>query len=113
VPEGAFVWGGFVDGKAISTTCAALTQLVRNRELSQVLLNSINLGGDVDSVAAIALGLASLATDTIRDLPKHLYFQLENKAYGREYLQQLDAQLFASGKLRKQPVLPYYAQDPA
>lgn len=58
--------------------------------MSTLLRNSVNFGGDVDSVASIVLGLASLDTNIINDLPDFLTSDLENGKYGRDYLMKLD-----------------------
>lgn len=60
----------------------------------QVLKDAIQIGGDVDSSASIALGLYSLRSDAVMDLPRALYDNLENGKYGRDYLKQLDDKLF-------------------
>lgn len=50
-------------------------------------------GGDVDTVAAIAMGAVSLSNQHHNDLPQTLYDGLENGTYGLEYLQELDERL--------------------
>lgn len=60
-----------------------------------ILKKAIDIGGDVDSSSSIALGLYSLRTDAIMDLPAALYDNLENGPYGRDYLTKLDAELIA------------------
>jgi len=64
----------------------------------------VQFGGDVDSVAAIALGLASLSEEYERDIPEELVDGLEDGLYGRRFLQGLDEALAA-----RYPVL---AQSP-
>jgi hypothetical protein len=51
--------------------------------------------GDVDTVAAIALGPASCCGEIAQDLPGQLIDALENGSYGREYLISRDQQLLA------------------
>ena len=45
------------------------------------------------SVAAIALGLASLSSEYINDIPQQLTTDLENEKYGFDFLVALDKQL--------------------
>jgi ADP-ribosyl-[dinitrogen reductase] hydrolase len=52
-------------------------------------------GGDVDTVAAIALAAASCSRDVTQNLPAHLADALENGAFGRDYIVALDARLLA------------------
>jgi hypothetical protein len=68
--------------------------------MSELLVDCINSGGDVDSVAAIAMGLASLSPEYVADIPEVLQVGLEAGAYGASFLAGLDAAL-----ARKFPVL--------
>ncbi len=61
---------------------------------SSILKKAVSIGGDVDSSAAISMGLYSLRPDAVMDLPQALYDNLENGKYGRDYLISLDKQLF-------------------
>jgi len=80
---------------AKQTISAVLALIRQHTRMSVILRNAICLGGDTDSVASVALGLASL-TDQIRnDLPEHLYKELNPGTKGLSYLQTLDSQLFA------------------
>lgn len=56
-------------------------------------LKSLFLTGDVDTVAAIALGVASCSEEVTQDLPSHLFEGLENGRYGRDYIRELDKKL--------------------
>jgi ADP-ribosyl-[dinitrogen reductase] hydrolase len=60
---------------------------------AKILKKAIDIGGDVDSSASIALGLYSLRPDAKMDLAQALYDNLENGAYGRDYMIALDAAL--------------------
>jgi len=51
----------------------------------EILEESVRLGGDVDSVASISLGIG-LTNDDIGSLPSFLFDDLTNHAYGRDYL---------------------------
>ncbi len=68
-------------------TASAVHYLMHNTfSMSHILLDAIRMGGDTDSVAAVALGLASLSGDFPNDLPLHLYTELQ----GMETLLELD-----------------------
>jgi ADP-ribosyl-[dinitrogen reductase] hydrolase len=86
-------WQGNVGGKGWMCVKAAVTAVTRGKNLSTILRESIAFGGDVDTVATIALAAASCSREVDRDLPQHLIDGLENGAYGRDYLRELDAQL--------------------
>jgi ADP-ribosyl-[dinitrogen reductase] hydrolase len=88
-------WKGEVACDAIETVQAVHTALARNRSMAGLLRDCVDFGGDVDSVAAIAMGIASLSREYDSDIPPALYDELENGAYGRAYLAQLDARLAA------------------
>ncbi|MDK2595517.1 ADP-ribosylglycohydrolase family protein [Pseudoalteromonas obscura] len=75
------------------TVNALLTVLINARSYAEILTQSVAFGGDVDTVAACALGIASLSEDYANDLPAFLFAELENKQYGRDYLIQLSSQL--------------------
>lgn len=78
---------------AIETIDAVLTVLKYSDTLSQVIDQSVNLGGDTDSVASIACGLASLTNQYKNDLPDFLYNDLENDTYGKDYIIKLNEEL--------------------
>jgi ADP-ribosyl-[dinitrogen reductase] hydrolase len=86
-------WNGYVGSQGLESVSAAITALVQNRSTSSLLQQSINFQGDVDTIAAIALGLASLSGEYKADLPEILYQRLEDEAYGRRYLESLETQL--------------------
>lgn len=89
-------WHGKVKSKGWMSVGAAITAVQRSVSLSRLLRDCINFGGDVDTVAAIALGAASCSREIEPDLPEHLILSLENGPYGREYIQTLDARLLAT-----------------
>lgn len=78
---------------AIDTIDAVLTVLYKSSTLTQVLDNAINLGGDTDSVATIACGIAFFSDEFVKDLPEFLERDLENGTYGKDYLVDLNAKL--------------------
>lgn len=86
-------WKSEVACDAVQTLHAVFTALCRNRSASRLLLDCVNFGGDVDSVSAIALGLASLTLEYSKDLPGELFRGLESSAYGSEFLAGLDVRL--------------------
>jgi ADP-ribosyl-[dinitrogen reductase] hydrolase len=86
-------WCAEVECDALQTLHAVNTALQANRSMSALLLACVNFGGDVDSVAAIAMGLASLTSEYVADIPVSLQDGLEEASYGRNYLLQLDALL--------------------
>lgn len=81
-----------VDCEAMMTASACISIIENSKTMSDVLLKSVAVGGDVDSVAAVALGLASLK-NMENDLPKALYDNLENGEFGRDYLIAMDKKL--------------------
>lgn len=78
---------------AVDTVNSVMTVLSKSNTLSEILYFSVDLGGDTDSVASIALGLGSLNKNYINDLPKFLYNNLENKKYGKDFLITLDKKI--------------------
>lgn len=69
----------------IKTVGAVLYLLSRFSSPKEILVESVRLGGDTDSVASISLGIKMMHSD-INDLPKNLYDGLTNNKYGRDYL---------------------------
>jgi ADP-ribosyl-[dinitrogen reductase] hydrolase len=87
---------GPVPCDAIVTVDAVMTALLRNRNMCSLLMDCVNFTGDVDSVAAVALGLASLSDEYDRRLPSSLLNSLENGKYGKDYLIAIDKQFMRS-----------------
>lgn len=52
------------------------------------------MGGDTDSVAAIAIGLSAFFIEYKRDLPIQLYNYLNEDKYGISFLLYLDIKFF-------------------
>ncbi len=86
-------WDGKVSTLGVECVQAAVTAVIRNHSLSDILVDSVAFTGDVDTVAAIALGVASCSQEVSQDLPSHLFESLENGSYGRDYLIELDQHL--------------------
>lgn len=79
------------------TANAILTVLKESKSLSEVLIRSVNFTGDVDTVAAVALGVASKCAEYEKNLPDFLFQDLEAGSYGRDYLIVVSKKLGASG----------------
>ncbi|MEY3444292.1 MAG: hypothetical protein RLZZ519_2573 [Bacteroidota bacterium] len=86
-------WQSEVTMFAEQAVRAAITLIQSEFTLSNILKNGISLGGDVDTVGAIALGCAANANEIENDLPKWMFQELENGEFGRDYLAQLDQDL--------------------
>jgi len=82
-----YKWDGRVCGPevGINTALAVFELLTHCKTLKEVLRQTIEWGGDTDSVAAIALGIASSRLED--DLPEFMHTQLEaGSKYGTEFL---------------------------
>ncbi|MEH1989968.1 MAG: ADP-ribosylglycohydrolase family protein [Nostoc sp.] len=88
-------WEGKVKSKGWMSVRAAITAVMRNDSMSELLQDCIAFTGDVDTVAAIALAAGSCSEEITQDIPNHLVTGLENGAYGRDYLIELDKQLMS------------------
>ena len=84
---------GPVSSNALQTASFCLQNILGTFTMSEILERSIKVMGDVDSTAAISLGLASLNKLCKQDLPYELLSNLENGRFGRDYLIQLDKRL--------------------
>ena len=93
-------WFGKVGPKGWMSVRAAITAVVRNRRLTDLLRDCVAFTGDVDTVATIALAAASCSPEYEQDLPHGLLLGLENGAFGRDYLAALDRRLFEHFGLR-------------
>lgn len=74
---------------------AAIHAIENHDNMADILWQCVAYTGDVDTVAAIAMGPASCSKEIKQNLPQQLYEGLERGAYGYNYLRQLDEQLFA------------------
>ena len=95
VGEWSNPWQGEVRSKGWMSVRAAITAVMRNDSLSELLKDCIAFTGDVDTVAAIALAAASCSNEITQDLPEHLIAGLENGSYGKDYLIALDRKLMS------------------
>ncbi len=88
-------WSGKVGPKGWMSVRAAVTAVMRNDRLGELLKDCVAFTGDVDTVATVALAAASCSAEYRQDLPADLVTNLENGPFGRDYLGQLDRQLMA------------------
>lgn len=91
--EWNFSWKGEVTLSAYDTVSAALSCLLKHTSLSSLLKSCIDLGGDTDSVASIAIGLATCFGEYHNDLPPNLFKMLKEDKYGLLFLKELDDRL--------------------
>ncbi len=90
----ALGWQGEVGIDAVQTVHAVFTVLSEAHSFSEILKKSVDLGGDVDTVASLALALAAVDKNMENDLPRWLYEELENEQFGRDYILKIDNELF-------------------
>ncbi len=92
-------WGRPHAGKAgaegMTAVRAAITAIMAERSLSALLRRCVDFTGDVDTVAAVALGAASCSVEFAADLPEVLIAGLERGPWGMHYLRAQDARLMA------------------
>ena len=74
---------------------AAITALTASERMSDLLRRCVDFTGDVDTVAAIALAAGARCEEIEQDLPTHLVNGLEESAFGRRYIEDLDARLLS------------------
>lgn len=86
-------WTGKVGEKGWMSVRAAATAVMQHDSLSDILRACVAFTGDVDTVAAVALGAAAASPEVKDDLPAALYDGLEDGAYGRTYIEELDERL--------------------
>lgn len=86
-------WQGPVGSPGMESTHAALTAVMQATSLRNLLIRSVAFTGDVDTVAAIAMGAGWGYPDLEDDLPQALWDGLENGPYGRDWIVTLDARL--------------------
>lgn len=91
--EWNFNWQERVSLSAYDTVSAAFSCLLKYESMSSLLKACIELGGDTDSVASIAIGLATCFSEYKNDLPNHLFQMLKEDKYGVSFLTNLDKDL--------------------
>jgi ADP-ribosylglycohydrolase len=93
-------WMGEVECHAYQSVDAVLTLLSGGYEkMSHMLLDAVNFGGDVDTVASLALAIASNSDEVENDLPWKLTYGMEGGEYGKMYLKKIDQLLL--GKMQE------------
>lgn len=96
-------WSEPVGEKGWMAVRAAITAVVAGDSMTAILDKSVAFTGDVDTVAALALGAAAHCSEVKQDLPALLVDGLENGPFGRDFLRALDEKLMqAMEKLRSQ-----------
>lgn len=75
------------------TVGAVINTLFISKSTKDILINAIGLSGDVDSIAAITLGIASLKDNVIVNYSRELINNLENNDYGKDYLINIDKEI--------------------
>lgn len=88
-------WQGKVKSQGWMSVRAAITAVMRNDSMSELLKDCIAFSGDVDTVAAIALAAGSCSDEIGQDIPENLIYGLENGPYGRDYIVELDRKLMS------------------
>jgi ADP-ribosylglycohydrolase len=95
---------GSVGAKGRDSVGAAITALVRNHSMADLLVDCVNFSGDVDTVAAIAMAAAACADDMVRNVPPALWNGLEDGRFGRDRLIELDRELEAFARHQGAPM---------
>lgn len=88
-------WQGRVGSPGMESARAAITAVVQATSLRDLLIRCVAFTGDVDTIAAIAMGIACHADDLLNDIPDALYEGLENGRWGRDWLHEIDLRLLA------------------
>lgn len=94
--EEQWEWSGKVKSPTdlgMITVKAALFAVMCTDNLHDCLVESVNYCGDVDTVAAIAVGVASQSIYHKSNLSDSLLYSLRNDCYGMEYLKSLDTMM--------------------
>lgn len=86
---------GKVGSEGMSAVRAAITAIMAENSLSALLRRCVDFTGDVDTVAAVAMGAASCSEEFTADLPVALHAGLEKGPWGIDYLRTQDARLMA------------------
>ena len=76
---------GKVGVEGMTAVRAAITAIMRETSLSALLQRCVDFNGDVDTVAAVALGAASGSEEYSADLPQALITGLEGGKWGADY----------------------------
>lgn len=82
-----------IDMHGYPTTQAVIKIVSQANSMSTCLKEGIDYGGDTDTVAALSLAILSQNVHCDKKLPSFLENELENGAYGKDYIKQIDNQL--------------------
>lgn len=91
-----------VGSKGVDAVHAAIQAVVMHDKMSAILKQCVDFTGDVDTVATIALGAASLSNEIEQDIPQILIDKFEPSfidmpaLWGATYLKDLDDRLFTA-----------------
>ena len=88
-------WQGAVGEKGWMSVRAALTAIIQGGDMTDILRRSVGFTGDVDTVAALALGAAAHSKEVEQNQPAFLERDLENGPFGRDFLVALNDQLMS------------------
>lgn len=86
-------WRGRVSMEGMACVHAAITAAAAHRSMRDLLRACVAYGGDVDTVATIALAAASWSDSYAQDLPEVLIDGLEQGPHGAGFLRELDHQM--------------------
>lgn len=89
-------WRGRVSMKGTDCVHAAISAVAAHSSLRELLRSCVAFGGDVDTVATIALAAASCSADYDHDLPEALIDGFERGPFGLDFLRDLDRQLMVA-----------------
>jgi len=87
-------WTDKVGSKGWESVHAAVTAVIKYDSLAEMLKACVNYTGDVDTVAAIAIGAASCSQEVKDDLPQVLFTDHENGEFGLDYFRDRDEKLY-------------------
>jgi len=76
-----------------ATVSAVLDVLYKSNSYTDILRNSVAFGGDVDSVAALAMGIGSLCGHISKFIDPALIETIENGPFGIDYAKELDKKI--------------------
>ena len=86
-------WSDESTVQAYDACSAAFTCVLNCRRLSTLIRECVALGGDTDTVASIAVGVATCFSDYEADIPAALTNSLDEPTYGAAFLDGLNQQL--------------------
>jgi ADP-ribosylglycohydrolase len=94
--EWAQRWVGRVGSSGADSARAAIWAVAEHDDMAALLRDCVDLMGDVDTVSAMALGIASCSPSVIRNIPAALMDGLAEKQYGWHFLVHLSTRLRAA-----------------